>query len=183
MKSYLITDSSFYQFGFEKVLRYIYQTNQIDYSCFRDKTTKDFTEFFDIFLKLSREFGIKNILINSHIELAIKYNIGIHLTSSQLNQIDYCKSKGLFVVVSTHNVDELSLAKDADAVTISPIFESPNKGKPIGIDGLNKLAQNRTQKIFALGGIIDKNQIEELQKNSTQCYGFASIRYFVKDFL
>jgi len=33
--------------------------------------------------------------------------------------------------------------------------------------------------IFALGGVVDKKQVELLEK--TDLYGFASIRYFVSD--
>ncbi len=64
-----------------------------------------------------------------------------------------------------------------DAVTFSPIFQTPNKGEPKGVEVLKELVQAKKAKIFALGGIITKKQIQECQDAGV--YGFASIRYFL----
>ena len=106
--------------------------------------------------------------------------MGVHLTSTQFEDIKNAKELGLFVIISCHTFDDIKNAKEnfADAVTFSPIFETPNKGAPKGIEILNE-AVNKFEdiKIFALGGIIDENQVKQISK--TKAYGFASIRYFV----
>ncbi|MEJ5168255.1 MAG: thiamine phosphate synthase, partial [Arcobacteraceae bacterium] len=66
----------------------------------------------------------------------------------------------------------------ADAVTYSPVFDTPDKGKPIGLEALD-MAKNEVAAImiFALGGIVTKEQIDSIKQ--TKADGFASIRYFV----
>jgi len=102
----------------------------------------------------------------------------VHLTSTQFDKIEYAKSLGLEVIVSTHTHDEVLQAQDlgADAVTYSPIFSSPGKGEPKGVEDLKELLNKCSVKVFALGGIVDEKQVSEIEK--TQAYGFASIRYF-----
>jgi thiamine-phosphate pyrophosphorylase len=46
------------------------------------------------------------------------------------------------------------------------------------VDKLNEVIEKFPNlKIFALGGIIQNEQIKEIEK--TKAYGFASIRYFI----
>jgi thiamine-phosphate pyrophosphorylase len=181
MKKYLITDRAFYKYGFKKTLTHIYKNFDITYSSFRDKESTNFKEYFNIFLETSREFGIKNILINSHIDLAIEHNIGVHLTSKQFDRIKECKEKKIFTIASTHSIDEIELAKESNIITFSPIFQTPNKGKPLGVERLKEICDRYSNlKIFALGGVISDKEVEKLYYSN--CYGFASIRYFLKDF-
>ena len=62
-------------------------------------------------------------------------------------------------------------------MTYSPIFKTPQKGKPKGIEDLTKIVETYDAFIFALGGIINDKQIKKIK--TSKCYGFASIRYFV----
>ena len=56
----------------------------------------------------------------------------------------------------------------ADAVTYSPIFETPNKGLPKGIKALNEVINKYPNiNIIALGGIINDEQIEQISKMKT----------------
>lgn len=64
----------------------------------------------------------------------------------------------------------------ADYVTYSPIFVSPNKGKPKGVEDLQKLLEKTEIKVFALGGIVSHEQIDLVEESGV--YGFASIRHF-----
>ena len=58
------------------------------------------------------------------------------------------------------------------------IFDTPNKGQSKGVDKLNEVIEKFPNlKIFALGGIIQNEQINEIEK--TKAFGFASIRYFI----
>ena len=105
---------------------------------------------------------------------------GIHLNSSQFNEIEKVKKLNLFTIISCHNFDELEKASKLglNFVTYSPIFDTPNKGEPKGINNLDETIKKFPNlNIIALGGIISDNQVKQIEK--TSAYGFASIRYFV----
>jgi thiamine-phosphate pyrophosphorylase len=183
MKSYLITDPSFYDSlsSFKNYLENIYQNFHINFACYRDK--KSFSlEYAKEFLLISKKYRIENILINSHIEVAkeLRFN-GVHLTSNQFDRIEEAKKAGLFIMISTHDKKEIEKAKllKADAITFSPIFSTPNKGKPKGVEELKKAVElSSPLKCFALGGIVSDEQKEMCK--IAGAYGFASIRYFVR---
>ena len=184
MKSYLISDPKYYtnnQIEFENNLINSYTNHKVDMACFRDKVSKNFDQLAKSFYEVSKKFGIKEIYINGNYQLAkvLKYT-GVHLTSTQFEDIKDAKSLGLKVIISCHNEDEIQRAiqNGADMITYSPIFKTPNKGEPKGIENLQLVCQKYTIPIIALGGIINNTQIEALKKQ-TQCFGFASIRYFV----
>ena len=103
---------------------------------------------------------------------------GVHLTSQQFEDIQKAKALNLEVIISTHTHKEVLDAQElgADYVTYSPVFETPQKGEPKGVEDLAEIVQKAEIKIFALGGIITKEHVTALQK--AQAYGFASIRYF-----
>ncbi len=130
---------------------------------------------------ISLVLEIKVILINSNISLAIKLGFdGVHLNSQQFDKIENAKKSKLITIISCHNLEELEKAmnKNIDFVTYSPIFDTPNKGQSKGVDKLNEVIEKFPNlKIFALGGIIQNEQIKEIEK--TKAYGFASIRYFI----
>ena len=179
MERYFITDPSYYNSldSFKDYLTTVYKSNHIDFACFRDKINKNINPYIDIFLKISKEFGIRKTLLNSIIDDRF---YGVHLTSSQFNLIKKAKEKNLFVIVSTHSLDEIEKVKalGADAVTYSPIFSTPNKGSPKGVEELKKAVYiSSPMKCFALGGIVSKSHIKQIQKANP--FGFASIRYFV----
>ena len=182
IKTYLITDPKYYKDknSFSDYLSKIYRNYSIDYVCFRDKTTKNLCPLLEKFKKLSKDYHISKTFINQHITLAKEFNLfGVHLTSKQFKEIEYAKSLNLFVIISTHTFKEALEAKrlGADAITYSPIFSTPNKGKPKGIEDLIQLIEKVDLKIFALGGIISNHEIELLKEANP--YGFASIRYFL----
>lgn len=104
---------------------------------------------------------------------------GVHLTSMQFDEIADAKKLGLYVIISTHTHDEALLAESlgADAITYSPVFASPNKGKPKGLEDLKEIVDKIRIPIFALGGILTEGQISAVEKCGA--YGFASIRYFI----
>lgn len=81
---------------------------------------------------------------------------------------------------SAHSVEEVLLALQlgADYCTLSPIFATPNKGAPLGIQSLQSLPMEVRQKVVALGGIISKEQIEQIKHLGV--LGFASIRFYEK---
>lgn len=184
MINYLITDPNYYtndKKEFENILKKTLNKYLVDICCFRDKKSSNFEELAQIFVKICKEKNIKNILINGDFSLAKKLNAtGVHLTSTQFDEIQKAKKSGLYTIISCHNKDDLQSARKQkiDAVTYSPIFETPNKGEPKGIKNLKEIIEEYGDlNIIALGGIINDEQIKQILQ--TKAYGFASIRYFV----
>lgn len=184
MIKYLITDPKYYtndEKEFEEILINSLDKQQIDIACFRDKESSNFKEIAKIFIKICKEKNIKEILLNGNYLLAHKLNAsGVHLTSAQFDDILKAKELGLYVIISCHTFEDIQKAIDyqADAVTYSPIFETPNKGVPKGIETLKEVINKYPNiNIIALGGIINDEQIEQISK--MKAYGIASIRYFV----
>ena len=184
MIKYLITDPKYYtndEKKFEEILINVLDKQQIEIACFRDKESSNFEELAKVFIKICKEKNIKEILLNGNYLLAYELNAtGVHLTSTQFDEIKKAKDLGLYVIISCHTFEDIQKAIDykADAVTYSPIFETPNKGTPKGIEVLKEAIDKYNNiNIIALGGIINEKQIEQISK--TKAYGFASIRYFV----
>lgn len=181
--SYLITDPLFYSSTpeiFQQTLSNSLTKHLVQIACFRDKKSPNFENLAKIFVKTCQNFQIEKILINTNIEIACNLNAhGVHLNSKQFEEIEIAKSRNLFVIISCHTIEEIELAikLGADYVTFSPIFESPGKSNPIGIEAI-KNAKNKiyNAKIIALGGIITSEQIESIISSGAD--GFASIRYF-----
>ncbi len=181
IKSYLITDPLYYQSTPESFALYLskaYQYHKVDYACFRDKKNTNIQELAKTFLNISSK---KKTLINGNVDLAVKLGFfGVHLTSKQFDKISLAKAQNLFVIISTHSKKEALYAQElgADAITFSPIFKTPNKADPKGIQELKKVVKALKIKTFALGGILNNEQIQQCEKANV--YGFASIRYFTK---
>ena len=182
--SYLITDPKYYTnstLKLKKIIEIAYKKHNIDIICFRDKYSKNFKSLSINFLKKSKNLKIPKILVNSNIDIAYRYNFtGVHLPSSKIYLIKKAKRKGLYVVVSTHNFNEIreAIKQGADMVTYSPIFFTPQKGEPKGLRLLRKAVFKSKIAVIALGGIVTKEQINKVKIKKAA--GFASIRYFVK---
>ncbi|EQB40505.1 thiamine monophosphate synthase [Sulfurimonas hongkongensis] len=182
MKKYLITSREFYTDTpaiFRTILYEQFTKHSPDYALYRDKTNPNYNIQAAHFVEICKEFKEIKSFIHRDVKLAKETGAsGVHLTSTQSDEIEYAKELGLEVIISTHTIDEVLTAeqKGADMVTYSPIFASPNKGEPKGVEELETLLDICKIKVFALGGIISHEQIE-LIKN-TKAYGFASIRYF-----
>lgn len=150
-----------------------------NYILFRDKDILDYSQRAVEFINICNRFEFLKTFLHQDAFLAKELGAtGVHLTSKQFDEIEYAKSLGLEVIISTHTHKEALEAwrLGADAITYSPIFYSPNKGEPKGVDDLKELLTKCNTKVFALGGIISQEQIDELKKICV--YGFASIRYF-----
>ncbi|HEX5328828.1 thiamine phosphate synthase [Sulfuricurvum sp.] len=183
MKSYLITDPSYYGSTpdtIESALDVIYSHRFPDFALFRDKQTSNYADLSHTFITLSRAYKIPHVLLHGDYALAAELKAdGVHFTSTQFDEIPEAKKQGLYVVISTHSYEEALKAQDlgADAITYSPIFHSPEKGEPKGLDDLKEIVAKIRVPIFALGGITTEDQIKAVEECGA--YGFASIRYFI----
>lgn len=182
MKHYLITDPAFYGTtpdALEPALEVVYSHTIPDFALFRDKQTSDYQALAQTFVTISREYKIPHVLLHGDYTLAHELRAdGVHLTSTQFDLIVEAKQRGLYVIISTHTHEEALKAQElgADAITYSPIFPSPGKGEPKGLEDLKEIVAKIEIPIFALGGITTEEQIKAVEECGV--YGFASIRYF-----
>jgi thiamine-phosphate pyrophosphorylase len=183
LTSYLITDPDFYSCDttfFTRTLTEAYIKYKPDFACFRYKgEVANKNELAKIFIDISTKYNVKSI-VNSDIEAALKFGAhGVHLPSKRLDDIRRVRELGLCAFASAHNADEAKFCQSmgADFITLSPVFASPNKGEPLGLDKFCEMVSELNVKVFALGGIITSEQIDALHISGA--YGFASIRYFV----
>ena len=182
LQKYLITSREFYSDTpavFRKILHEQFVKHLPQYALYRDKTNPNYGSQAEHFVEVCAQFETVNAIIHGNVELAFKLRAyGVHLTSQQFDEIKKAKELGLKVIISTHTKEEVVEAENlgADYVTYSPIFATPNKGKAKGVDDLQELLSLVKIKVFALGGIVEDEQIEAISK--TNSFGFASIRYF-----
>ena len=182
MKKYLITSREFYTDSpavFRKILHERLVKHLPDFALYRDKSNPRYKELASHFVQTCSQFENVKSFIHADADLAKSLNAtGVHLTSTQFEQIEYAKSLNLEVAVSAHTHEEVLNAeeKGADYATYSPIFASPNKGEPKGVEDLKDLLAKTDMKVFALGGIVSEEQVDFVERSGV--YGFASIRYF-----
>ncbi|ABB44516.1 Thiamine monophosphate synthase [Sulfurimonas denitrificans DSM 1251] len=183
MQKYLITSAQFYTQNSDIFYQTLYKQlkkQKPEYVLFRDKTATNYEELASVFTLTCKEIGGVKSFVHQDIYLAKALGAdGVHLTSKQFCEIELAKSKNLEVIISTHSHEEVLQAQKlgADAVTYSPIFASPDKGEPKGVNDLEELLSKCKIKVFALGGIVTNEHVEMISK--TKVYGFASIRYFI----
>ena len=183
MKSYLITDPAFYgndADSLESALDVVLSHTLPDLVVFRDKQTTHYPSLAQMFVQTCSAYKIPKILLHGDYTLAHTLGAhGVHFTSTQFDKVPLAKALGLYVIISTHTYEEALKAQElgADAITYSPIYESPNKGEPKGLEDLKEIVDKIRIPIFALGGITTQEHINAV--STTGVYGFASIRYFI----
>lgn len=109
---------------------------------------------------LTREFGAR-LLLNDRIDIALAVEAdGVHLGGHSLPTATARALLGpdMLLGVSTHNLDEISLATSsgADFVTFGPVFATPSKlpfGAPVGLPALAEACASSPLPLFALGGV------------------------------
>ncbi len=187
MHSYLITSREFYTDTpavFRSILHEQLQLHLPTHALYRDKSNPDYDTQAEYHVQVCSQFENIKSFLHQKPDLAKALGAtGVHLSSKQSDKIEYAKSLGLEVIVSTHTHEEVFLAQSlgADAVVYGPILPTPGKGQAKGLGDLKELVTQTKIKIFGLGGVVDKSSVKEIEK--TNAYGFASIRYFYHDAL
>ena len=183
IKHYLITDPAFYTSDpilFVQKLLHVKAKYQPDYICLRDKITSDYASIAKAVVKAGIQDKRTKLYLHTDFRLAHALGCdGVHLPSNSLHVTQNAKALGLEVIVSTHTLEEIEEAqkRGADAITFSPIFATPNKGEPLGLEKLKEINDKIHLNCFALGGIINAEQVKACEEVGV--YGFASIRYFL----
>ncbi len=133
-------------------------------------------------VKITRNTETK-ILVNDRADVALAANAdGVHLTSASLSvqTIRQNFPRELIVSVSTHTIEEAEKAKSegADFATFSPIFTTPEKGLPKGLNALREVCERlKPFPVVALGGVDETNYKSVLENGAS---GFAAIRFLNK---
>ena len=182
MFGYLITDPQYYKDeNFNTTLYNALKNHTPKFACFRDKRDTPNLYLQEGFANICLECGVIPILNGVALDRLSPDYQGVHLTSKQHNLVRQIKEQGLICIASCHTISEAILCIDsgADYVSISPVFSSPNKSQPLGIDAFCQMPEGIKPSIIALGGIVTKEHIALV--NSCGVAGFASIRYFIKD--
>lgn len=183
IKRYLITDPAFYTSHptqLIETLLHVKAKYRPDYICLRDKQSASYATLAEALVTTSLQDRETKLFLHTDFTLAHALGCdGVHLPSHALDKIEQAKALGLEVIASTHTEEEALLAEKlgADAITFSPIFATPNKGKPVGLEKLKEINDKIKPKCFALGGIINEEHVKACE--SIGVYGFASIRFFI----
>ncbi len=120
------------------------------------------------------------LLINERFDLAMAAGAhGVHLTSTSIS-VERVRDKvpsGFIVGVSTHSSDEVIAAKEsgADYAMLGPIFATPDKGEPLGIEKLERVCQSVSSFPVIAVGSIDGSSFQQVLDAGAE--GFAAIRY------
>lgn len=119
------------------------------------------------------------VLVNDRADIAAAMDCdGVHLTTGSLpiSAVRRIVGDAALISCSTHGVEEVERAavEGADIILFGPVFASPGKGRPVGLDTLAKAAKAAGQSMLvALGGIDELNFQEALGAGAT---GVAAIR-------
>ncbi|MEE3776213.1 thiamine phosphate synthase [Campylobacter sp. CX2-4080-23] len=178
MIKYAISDPKFYS-NFDYAFNNFSRLKSADMILFRDKISKNYYKLATDFIKFKSE-NLK-FLAQNDINSACKLGFdGIHFSSNFIHLLKDTPPN-LIKIASTHNIKEIELASQygADFITFSPIFFTPNKGEPKGLEALKEVVKISKAKVIALGGIISQEQIDSVVDCGAA--GFASIRYFTLD--
>jgi thiamine-phosphate pyrophosphorylase len=147
--------------------------NGVEYIQIREKdlSAREVWEFTRAVVE-ARGTAASKILVNERSDIALASGAdGVHLPSQAPRET----LTGLLVARSCHTEEDVHRAA-ADFVTFSPIFESPGKGKPVGLDELRRVCKMGVP-VFALGGITRDNAPECIAAGAA---GVAGIRLFME---
>jgi thiamine-phosphate pyrophosphorylase len=177
MKRYYITDRKAVG-GFRPLLEVIRDQMHlgVDFIQIREKdlTARELFEFTLAVIEvrdneLRKRLPIK-ILVNSRADIALATGAdGVHLPSDAPRET----LPGLLVFRSCHTLEEIRTS-NADFVTFGPVFETPGKSAPVGLDAL-KAACQFGKSVYALGGVNWDNAVDCMRAGAE---GIAGIRLF-----
>jgi thiamine-phosphate pyrophosphorylase len=109
------------------------------------------------------------LFVNDRLDLAVSLGAdGVHLGRRSVSVNDARELVGKrFVSRACHDLDDVrrAAAEGADGGLLSPIFSSPGKGAPLGVDALTDARAaldaggHRRFRLFALGGVDAENAV------------------------
>ena len=118
------------------------------------------------------------VLVNGRVDIALAAGAhGVHLPARSILPTEFRRiaPSGFLIAVSCHTTTELGEAEGADLAVYGPVFDTPGKGPPIGLDSLREAARTSPVPIYALGGVTAENAPWCLHAGAV---GIAGIRLF-----
>jgi thiamine-phosphate pyrophosphorylase len=120
------------------------------------------------------------LFINGRVDIAMAVGAdGVHLGVSDMPVHAAKKAAGnnMLIGASAHNIGEAKRAEQegADFVTLGPVYETPSKmqyGKPVGLQTIERVKEEVSIPVFAIGGIKKERAGEVLKAGA---YGIAVI--------
>lgn len=134
---------------------------------------------YELLRVLRRALPAARLVANGRADLAIAAGAdGVHLPADGIPTVVLRRHFGnaLLIGRSTHTLDEVAREAEsgADYVTFGPVFASPGKGEPVGLDALGAATAHGIP-VLALGGV----GIAELARVAAAgAAGAAGIRLF-----
>jgi thiamine-phosphate pyrophosphorylase len=144
----------------------------VDYIQIREKDLPG-RELFEFVAAVMVRRGVlrSKILVNDRADIAVAAGAdGVHLPS----HAPIVTLPGLIVARSCHTEEEVRVAK-ADFVVFGPVFSSPRKGEPVGLEALRRSCGYQ-KIVFALGGVTPENEQLCMEAGAA---GIAAIRLFM----
>ena len=135
--------------------------------------------------ELTAKYSAK-LFVNDRADIGICVNAdGVHLGQASMPVYAARKVVGykMMIGVSTHNLDEASIAEKegADFITFGPVYHTPSKlkyGEPIGIEAFKKVCEKLSIPVFAIGGIKFDNATDVINAGAD---GIAAISGILGD--
>ncbi len=172
MKRYYITDRHAAG-GFQQLFEIIRDqiSDGVDMIQIREKDLS-IRELFEFTLAVLEARGSKptKVLVNTRADVALAVKAdGVHLPADAPREVP----AGLLVGRSCHTIEEVRTC-GADFAVFGPVFETPGKGQPVGLDALRDAAGTGVP-LYALGGVTWENAAACLKAGAV---GVAGIRMF-----
>ncbi|MEO6049717.1 MAG: thiamine phosphate synthase [Pyrinomonadaceae bacterium] len=120
------------------------------------------------------------LVVNDRADIALAAKAdGVHLAANSL-PVDVVRrnfTKDFIIGASTHTADaaEKAARDGADFVVFGPVFKTPGKGEPVGLEALSEVCEKLNPlPVIGLGGIDGTRKQSVLDAGGA---GFAAIRY------
>ncbi len=165
----------------EEVLRPALQGG-VDVVQLRDKGAddRDIVEAGRIFRRLCDAYDAL-FIVNDQAELAIACAAdGVHLGQDDASPQEVRRLIGqdALIGLSTHSIEQVEAARDADYISVGPVFATPTKPEyePVGTELVRQASERAAVPFFAIGGIDADNVGEVLDAGASRVAVVRAIR-------
>ena len=181
MLRYYITDRRARGWSIEELLACIARNidARVDYVQIREKDLPA-RDLLDLSARAAEiaDGNSTKILVNDRADIALAAGAhGVHQRSNSIppDRLRSILPRPFLIGVSCHSIQDVQQAQSADLIVFGPVFESPGKGPPTGLDALARAAAVSRVPVLALGGVNQQNAQACVEAGAA---GIAAIRLF-----